>query len=281
MNLDLNKIQKIASLNKDYRDKVLKERYLKKNNYLKDPKEALFFIFSFAFFQGRKDVLSEKFKRNTEKLFSSIKLNLTGRSKGYYDKTGKKKKEIGERFRQDPEYKEIYQILESEKTGKEADRLMVLGLIDFAREVGGNIVKYLKEEIEKGNLKKAYNELLKIYSIGPKIASLILRDIVYIYKLEPHLKVKEDYYFIQPVDTWVEKVSKRVKLLPEKDEYIDKKLKIKARKLNVSEKSIIIVDNLRDDAEKFKVNPIHYNQGAWYLGARAFEFVLENLEKII
>ncbi len=92
----------------------------------------------------------------------------------------------------------------------------------------------------------------------PKIASLILRDVVYIYELENILETK-DYYYLQPVDTWVHQISRHIGIV-EKDEIY-------------KNESLDIVNKCHE----FGVNPIHYNQGAWYIGANSHKIIMSNI----
>jgi hypothetical protein len=62
------------------------------------------------------------------------------------------------------------------------------------------MLTFLIEKIRLNSVFEAYKALDNIWSIGPKIAALILRDIIYIYRLEKNLN-KNDYYFLQPIDT--------------------------------------------------------------------------------
>jgi hypothetical protein len=104
-------------------------------------------------------------------------------------------------------------LLEKKEVNKEGDRLMVISLVNFIQSNHEkNILKFLIGKIKSKKVDEAYKNLDGIWSIGPEIASLILRDIVYIYKLETHLD-KNDYYFLQLIDTWVHKISRKVGLI--------------------------------------------------------------------
>ena len=100
-----------------------------------------------------------------------------------------------------------------------------------------------------------------IWSIGPKIASLILRDVVYIYELGNYLS-DEEYYFLQPIGTWVHNLSKRIELVDRRKIY-----KVEAK-------------DITDKCFELGVNPIHYNQGVWYIGSNSLKILLQNIDKI-
>ncbi len=57
---------------------------------------------------------------------------------------------------------------------------------------------------------------LDLPSIGPKIAAFYLRDLVSVFELESFLRA-EDYYFIQPNDTWVDQISEKLGITNKED----------------------------------------------------------------
>ncbi|MFX1257260.1 MAG: hypothetical protein ACFFAN_05350, partial [Promethearchaeota archaeon] len=76
---------------------------------------------------------------------------------------------------------------------------MILHLLVFCTNIkDNNLVEYFKAKIEASNIEIAYNELNNIISIGPKIASFLLRDIVLLYNLEDEIS-QEDRVYIQPI----------------------------------------------------------------------------------
>src|SRR6056297_1630273 len=60
-------LEKIASFHKCYKSNELKERINKKELFLSDSEEALYLIFSFAFYQGRRDEISKDFENKAIK----------------------------------------------------------------------------------------------------------------------------------------------------------------------------------------------------------------------
>ena len=254
VNLEAN-LSRIARFYEEYDRKILSSKKKAKASYLRSTKKALFFIFSFCFYQGRRDELSEKFEKLAKKAFDKFakqKDVFSLSSARVYDKVNLQRR-----------YDKLYQALKVEGVNKEGDRLMVISLLNFIQSIEEkNIVKYLINKIKQKKLPEIFKELDSVWSVGPKIASLVLRDIVYIYKLEDFVN-GNDYDYLQPVDTWVHQIARRFKLTRFKK---------------------ICFEEARDLARiclKVKVNPIHFNQGAWYIGANSTEILLENLEKII
>jgi len=243
-------VKNIAKFHKNYKTEFLIDRIKKKNLYLKDAKEALFFIFSFSFYQGRRDNISKQFEERAKNTLNQVlkKNKILTQSK----------KRITNKERLKTEYQEIYNKLKD----KEGDRLMVISLINLIQcKKEKNILKFLIEKIKSKAIRDAYEILDGVWSIGPKIASLILRDIVYIYELEKYLK-PEDYYFLQPIDTWVHKISRKIGLVNKDKIYRDE------------------AKDITNKCLKIGVNPIHYNQGVWYIGANSLQIVLRNIEKM-
>ena len=247
-------VTQIAGFYKNYELEILKKRIENKNNYLTSPKEALFFILSFSFYQGRRDELSSMFEERAKTALESFLENNNVLLYGSPRITGK------ENLR--AKYKGLYDLLKQNKVNKEGDRLMVISLVNFIQfNNEKNILRLLIEQIKSKKIAEAYRNLDGIWSIGPKIASLILRDIVYIYGIENCLS-GEDYYFLQPIDTWVHNLSKRIELVKKDKIYRDE------------------AKDITDKCFKFGVNPIHYNQGVWYVGSNSLKILLENIDKI-
>lgn len=248
-------VGQIARFYKNYESEFLKERIRDRNDYLKSPKSALFFILSYSFYQGRRDEISSMFE---ERAKTALKSFLGNNDVLLYNSP-----RITDKEKLRTKYKGLYDLLKQNKVNKEGDRLMVISLVNFIQfNDAKNILRFLIEQIKSKKIAKAYQTLDGIWSIGLKIASLILRDVVYIYKLESYLS-KEEYHFLQPIDTWVHNLSKRIEL--------------------VDKKSIIYTSEAKDITDKcfeFGVNPIHYNQGVWYVGANSLKILLENIEKI-
>ena len=253
-------VKKIAKLHKNYELEFLKDRIGLKHVYLTNPKDALFFILSFSFYQGRRDELSQQFEEKTkntlEQFFKNNNTFLSNSRLRITDKNDLKK-----------EYTQLHKKLKENEVNKENDRLMVISLINLIQSKSEkNILKFIIAKIKSNKISEAYKILDSVWSIGPKIASLILRDIIYIYELEEYLNKPKnepnDYCFLQPIDTWVHKVSHEIGVIGNKKIYKDE------------------AKDITDKCFEFDVNPIHYNQGAWYIGANSWQVLLRNIEVI-
>jgi len=256
---------------------------------------ALNFFFSHSFMRGRKDILSneyhlftifvleEYFSIKTQSLAKAYN-NLKGH-KNFFDKNiilnFKEKKNI--RFGNSIKDKDFEMEISSKnpliKTlltqkeievkwedtsyrkkihlGNDRDIMMVLDVLNFISSENKkmNIYNYLKNKIKTG-VKSAYEELINIYAVGDKIAAFTIRDILL---MNPEI-IKEDFWFVFPVDTWLFKIARKFGC---EDIQIEK----------VKEFFIEI-------CQKYNLNPLKVNAGLWFLGFNSLDILLENLGNI-
>jgi len=146
-------------------------------------------------------------------------------------------------------------------TGKRRDREMVLDTLRFVAERPAsrgqvlNLTDHSACCLEAGHATALHRELQDIRQIGPKVAAFFLRDLVAVLRLQSHLTA-EDYVVLQPIDTWVEQVAKRLAIQPAK---------------------CGLALSLVGACQECGVDPIRFNQGAWYVGAHSFDILLERL----
>lgn len=215
--------------------------------------EALVFLFDRAFYQGRRDDVSEKVEKAAKKVLKDHPYILGMR---YTDKDlpGLEKelrKVIGNKGKKG-------------NIGKPGDVRMVISILEYVKGLPNrNIVTYTVERIEKGEVAQLYKELMdRIFQVGPKIASLHLRDIVSLFKLNRHIP-KEALFCLQPIDRWVRRL------------LTDEKVGILPTKATDRQIRTAIVDLCM----KYKCSSIQFNQGAWYVGANAYKLLFEMLNR--
>jgi endonuclease III len=149
------------------------------------------------------------------------------------------------------------------KVGKARDAEMVVEILRFVSQLPGeNLTCYSVTEIERGDIKKLYNDLMGIRGIGPKIASLYLRDLVDIYNLESKIAA-EDLPLLQPIDVWVRRVARKTGIV-DNEQLADVDI----------QKDIVRV------CRELGISALRFNQGAWYLGKNAFEILVDKLDSI-
>jgi len=225
------------------------DRYLEKvkpHSIVSDWWQGWLFLSDRIFFQGRADRVSVKVRDAALEVLESELKN------GLPDFDGRTLR--GFRIR-------LSKYIGKDKVGKSRDVDMVISALEFSLSIPErNIVANSVAEIKQGNLRRHRENLMGIVQIGPKISSFYLRDLIDVCKLENYLS-EDDYALLQPVDTWVRQVAERIGIIGS----------------GVSTKVAqgIIAEVCKEEG----VSPIRFNQGAWYVGANAFEVVLDLLER--
>ena len=249
---------------------------------------ALRFFFNHAFMRGRKDQLSEEyflFAMDTLKRYFGIPDNPAEEDfqsvacRHYefvkdFDNIIQFKRISGRKLstnsiREQAFYNEIVPThpMVSELVAKTAirgqralnndkDLLMVLSALAFltCRGMPANVHNYMVGQLSGGNAIGLAKAIKEIYSVGDKLSSFILRDIIL---MNPNLRV-EDQSLVFPVDTWVQKIAKRWGCEPEDHQCVRQ----------------FFVDQL-EGASAAKVAA-----GLWYIGFNSLEILLMNLDKI-
>lgn len=223
-----------------YKEKVLKSKWL----------EALNFFFDHIFPGGRRDSLSLDYE---EYAMKTVK-NHTG--------TGELNNEIIENIISDLKKR-------TQKNYKfpKRDRKMVKETLEFLLKIPDyNIVKYSNEKIKKGEIPSLFEKIKDIAGIGPKRATLFLRDIVDVFGLEENYiknSTKDNVYiYLQPIDVWVHKIAKHLGIVQSKNPSWEKDAPKIVQKCN-----------------DCGVSPIDFNEGAWIIGKYFGEII--GLEKAL
>ena len=133
---------------------------------------------------------------------------------------------------------------------------------------GDNIIDISRQALIDGQTKNIWERLKKIQGVGPKIASLFLRDVAIWYGL-PHyenencrfLGEDDNRWLLQPVDIWIRRI------------VVD----LNKPNMNKETKNEVIAKWIVKSCDE----PEFCNQGMWYFGARIAktEFQLENYLK--
>lgn len=252
MNIDKKILNKI-----DYLGNLYQEEYLKKYTSQlleKDWWNGLSLFLNHSFYQGRRDEVSEQVEKAAMNIL-----------KNYFPK-----QDISDIDKRDLENikKELVQVIGKRKIGKARDIEMIIDILRFVKKLyqknlTTHSLKIIKDNKEKpGSIRRHYEELKTIRQIGDKIASFYLRDLVSIYKLDDYIS-NDDLRFLQPIDVWVRKVAFRIGIISD-DRLLDDKVRI----------AIVNICKLCG------LSSLKFNQGAWYLGKKSFDILLNNIEKI-
>jgi len=143
--------------------------------------------------------------------------------------------------------------------GKRRDREMVLDAFAWAAAIEGhNLVRHSLRRVNEGRVAEIYEQLHCLRGVGPKIASLFLRDVVLIWGNENSLQ-STDYVYVFPIDTWVRQVLQA----------LDRQFSGGSDE-DLAEKAI-------KACLKNHVSPISFNIGAWYIGAHSFNILMDGI----
>jgi endonuclease III len=143
------------------------------------------------------------------------------------------------------------------------DRQMVVDIVTLLGELDGqSITDYVVTELESRAAEEMFDRFQAVQNIGPKKATLYLRDIVVVHDLEAHIQ-PDDYRYLFPVDTWVHRVGRRLGIVDTADP-----------DWRANSESLVRACTEQD------ISPLAFNQGAWYLGANAFDLVIDHVETL-
>ncbi len=199
---------------------------------------ALEFWFNKSFYRGRRDSISENFMKK-----AMVMITRFGKNKLF-----------------DIPNEVMEKSLVEEGVNNHIDRKMVIQTLGFIRRLDDhNIATYCSSAIQQNQTKILFDELQSIYGIGPKLASLFLRDICFVYTLE--LTDKQQLICLQPVDTWVRQVA----------------VELGIPGCTQETHEIAIVEPIVSYCLQNHISPLLFNAGAWYVGARSFNLLLESL----
>lgn len=220
--------------------------------------KALDFFLSRAYFQGRRDELSERFYENAKSaLITHFGNNSSGQTKKLriaWDEGMIPHSDDWQRLKNST----LETALLNAKAGKARDVEMVLDVLRFIHPLPKfNIVSHSLTEIREGRIGQLYAEIDSIWQIGQKVSSFFLRDLAFIFNLNLS---PQEFFTIQPIDTWVKQVAINTGICISKTP--DHR----------------IVGKIVDACNKAGVDPKKVNAGAWYLGANSFEILLDAIK---
>ncbi len=207
---------------------------------------ALKFWFGCSFMRGRRDALSVRFMEAAVEATAKI---LGDGERTEPDRVKQAARDGWLNWRQTAHTTQPFlSALANNGVNNSMDRKMVADSLAFVIDLPElNIVAWAISEIEQGRLRLVFYRLQRIHGVAEKLASLFLKEVVHTYDLGARCTAA-DYQYVFPIDTWVETVCIRLGLF-EGDESLEEKT---FRALAA--------------CELCNVDPIRFNQGAWYLG---------------
>jgi hypothetical protein len=157
------------------------------------------------------------------------------------------------------------------KVNEQLNRGLIEGLAGFATRIYqedeiGNIWTTIHQAIVRsGRVEPIYQQITEIKGIGPKVGSLLLRDMVALYDLESQID-PADYHYLQPVDTWIRRIGPML-----------------TEELNDDSADWIIAGKLSKLCRRNRVSGVRFNQGVQYLAIvelRQLERLKDYLRKL-
>ncbi len=231
-----------------------KEEYLLRHNdhwfFMKAEREddwlgGLRFFLNRVLYQGRNDGVS---KRVYDRVIDSLDLaiGVVGEDAPLGDLKANLEPKLRERIGRG-------------QIGRSGDIELVLSTLDFLERIGErNVVRYAIRQMKSGQVDCLFYRLIHgIRGVGPKTASLFLRDI-YLLKegeLSDAFRRLEDFQFLLPVDVWVRRVVSCLGLL----EYPPEKQSRGSSSLDRELRKVL--------AERFGRRAPLFDAGAWYTGS--------------
>jgi hypothetical protein len=155
------------------------------------------------------------------------------------------------------------------KPMEQLNRGAVAGMAELAQEIfeidgNGSIFAWIAKGIRQtGRIEPQFMRMVDVRGVGPKLTSLILRDVVFLAGLEDALD-PADRIYIQPIDKWIRLLAPYVVDEPDADEMAD----------------WILAGKIAKYTRRAGVSGIRFNMGATYFGLREVR-VPENLERCI
>ncbi|MEN3002325.1 MAG: hypothetical protein ABDI19_10875 [Armatimonadota bacterium] len=158
------------------------------------------------------------------------------------------------------------------KVNEQLNRGLIEGLAEFATRIYkedeiGNIWTTIHQAIVRsGRVEPIYQQITDIRGIGPKVGSLLLRDMVALYELESQIEAA-DYHYLQPVDTWIRRIGPML-----------------TDELTNDSADWIIAGKLSKLCRRNRVSGVRFNQGVQYLAiveVRKLELLKDYLSKLV
>lgn len=233
-----SKLKSVETYGRDYVEQYLATARERHDAIRTDPLAALDFLHSKLFMRGRRDKVSVAFRDRAAAALKPC------------------------RTLEEIDLDSLESDLRAQGVNNRHDRQMVVESVRFARTqlqaYDGNVFDWAVELIRNGKVQDAYVALDEIHAVGDKLASFYLRDVVFLEGLEDAIGVT-DYPYLQPVDTWVLRVARSLKVIDDRDTGSVAKGKLVSACLAAD------------------VSPLLVNAGAWLVGAHAYDLLIETL----
>jgi hypothetical protein len=143
------------------------------------------------------------------------------------------------------------------KPMEQLNRGVLSGIAELAQEVYrldgvGSIASWIAQGVMRTDrLEPQFMRLVDIRNVGPKLSSLLIRDVVYLYDLEEQVD-PVDRLYVQPIDKWIRLIAPYVSEEPGIEEAAD----------------WILAGKISKYTRRAGLSGIRFNMGTTYFGAR-------------
>jgi hypothetical protein len=271
---------------------------LQKDKIRNDYIESVCFFLHHAFMRGRKDTVSDIYYYHTRKVLENFirtnsflflketitqydylkEINAFKKKNGletYQNVAGKVHYDSFLSFSKklkDSGYPLLYDFItplndkESRFVNNDRDLSMIFSVLKYSftlSDTDNNIVEHSINSIKASRIIELYEEIDNISFVGDKIVTFFLRNILLIYFEQNKynsLAINELKCFL-PFDTWISRTCIKIGIGTETD--------------NLQ----ILKEKMISTCKNFSINPLYFNQGAWYIGANSYTVLLSILGK--
>lgn len=143
------------------------------------------------------------------------------------------------------------------KAMEQLNRGIIQGLAELAQEIYkqdgvGSIAGWVVDGIEKteGRVEPQFLRMVDVRGVGPKLASVFLRDVVYMYGLEDSIEPM-DLLYIQPIDKWLRLIGPYI-----------------AEEVSDKTADWVLAGKLVKYTRRAEISGIRFNMGSTYFGMR-------------
>lgn len=142
------------------------------------------------------------------------------------------------------------------KAMEQLNRGVIQGLAELAQEVYridgvGSIAGWIVAEITRTNqLEPLFLRMVDVRGVGPKLSSVLLRDIVSLYDLEDKIH-PQDLLYVQPIDKWLRLIGPYI-----------------AEEVDSKTADWILAGKLVKYTRRANVSGVRFNMGTTYFGMR-------------
>ncbi|MCZ7580492.1 MAG: hypothetical protein M5U21_06695 [Fimbriimonadaceae bacterium] len=143
------------------------------------------------------------------------------------------------------------------KPMEQLNRGVIAGIAELAQEIheldgSGSIAGWIVKGVRANQrIEPQFLRMVDVRGVGPKLTSLLLRDVVFLFEIEPRID-HMDRLYVQPIDKWMRLIAPYVIDEPDAADYAD----------------WVLAGKIAKHARRAGVSGIRFNMGTAYFGLR-------------